>query len=903
MSNGSERSTQPIGQGFGGTSSWPTSTTTIWGNGTIGPFGKPREAVGSKGARANGQTPFTQQGLTDPADSNDAFPSMPSGSSALAATSEAEPWVGRPGPWNNPDTTQNRAVSGNTSPNRSRIEAPIHDLNNNSSYYTASQAQMQPAIGQRAPARPKTGTAPDAGTLSFGLGSSNLGSFGNEYMNEGDDTGSFGVLKFNSEMGLNGYGAPKRPSQDVSYQTMAGGSARDLALPTSSHSETDLHQQAGSFSDFASFGVQSHSQRPSVSSFTQHRSQYNGLGQQLDRDDLRAGFSNMSLHDVPANSSNGLNGLASYSNGTGPTQFNPLSQPWGPPNQGFTPDGFPSSISYEKRGSVAERSSPANSTYRAGLSSPKSYTGTPHQPSNPWPRPTSRDPRNDPELDRRLQSQQFMPPQSQAYFPYFNNPYQQYPVTGPYDAYQGAYRGPVPVGPGYMPMGPFVPVAPQTLRQANADPSRALRSQLLDEFRSTSKSNKRYELKHIYNHIVEFSGDQHGSRFIQEKLETANSDEKEQVFLEIKPNALQLMRDVFGNYVIQKFFEHGNQVQKKALAGVMKGKVIELSLQMYACRVVQKALEHVLVEQQAELVQELEVDILRVVKDNNGNHVVQKIIELVPRQHIDFIMACLRGRVSELSSHTYGCRVIQRVLEHGSEEDKATIMAEIHQCANVLITDQYGNYVTQHVIAHGKPEDRSKMIGIVTRDLLPFSKHKFASNVVEKCIEQGTTEELRRIRQGLSVPGDELTGPLPLLVKDQYGNYVIQKLLNQLTSRGEIMQSELEAFIEVLRPVVNALKKAIQPVQRQLKAIDAMINTAPTPSTAPQSPALQGEAASVVSTPPVASVEHTPSSSPPSTNGGLVGDLVGDHAGATVEHVSAKLTNGEGHTNSVRPNA
>ena len=92
----------------------------------------------------------------------------------------------------------------------------------------------------------------------------------------------------------------------------------------------------------------------------------------------------------------------------------------------------------------------------------------------------------------------------------------------------------------------------------------------------------------IYNHVVEFSGDQHGSRFIQQKLETANSDEKEQLFREIQPNALQLMTDVFGNYVIQKLFEHGNQVQKRVLAEQMKNHVMELSMQMYGCRVVQK---------------------------------------------------------------------------------------------------------------------------------------------------------------------------------------------------------------------------------------------------------------------------------------------------------------------------
>lgn len=54
----------------------------------------------------------------------------------------------------------------------------------------------------------------------------------------------------------------------------------------------------------------------------------------------------------------------------------------------------------------------------------------------------------------------------------------------------------------------------------------------------------------IFGYVVEFSGDQHGSRFIQQKLESATSEEKQIVFDEIVPdNTLQLIQDVFGNYV------------------------------------------------------------------------------------------------------------------------------------------------------------------------------------------------------------------------------------------------------------------------------------------------------------------------------------------------------------------
>lgn len=123
MGNGTERPSQPPGSVFPTTSTWQGGG--IWGNGTIGPFGKPREPIGIKY-------------------SSEAFSKAPSGSGALAATSEAEPWGNRSG-WNTTEGTQNRNVSGNTSPNRSRLEAPIHDLNNNSTYYPSSQSQIQPA--------------------------------------------------------------------------------------------------------------------------------------------------------------------------------------------------------------------------------------------------------------------------------------------------------------------------------------------------------------------------------------------------------------------------------------------------------------------------------------------------------------------------------------------------------------------------------------------------------------------------------------------------------------------------------------------------------------------------------------------------------------------------------------
>ncbi|KIW97126.1 uncharacterized protein Z519_02518 [Cladophialophora bantiana CBS 173.52] len=344
--------------------------------------------------------------------------------------------------------------------------------------------------------------------------------------------------------------------------------------------------------------------------------------------------------------------------------------------------------------------------------------------------------------------------------------------------------------------GPRMPVR-------EPEQSHVVRSSLLEEFRMNSKSNRRFELKDIYNYVVEFSGDQHGSRFIQQKLETANSDEKEQIFKEIQPNLLQLMTDVFGNYVIQKMFEHGNQTQKKILAHQMKGHVLHLSMQMYGCRVVQKAFEHVLTDQQASLVKELDgpnLQILKVVKDQNGNHVVQKAIERIPGEHIQFIVDAHRGQMAKMSTHQYGCRVVQRMLEHCQPQAKRVILDELLEHILPLISDSYGNYVVQHIIQNGEPQDRRQVVNIVLQQLLAFSKHKFASNIVEKSIDCADEDQRTQILRGLTTPNEQGVTPVLGLMRDQYGNYVLQKVFGQVQGPDLLaLRADMEQNYPVLR--------------------------------------------------------------------------------------------------------
>ncbi|XP_045714582.1 pumilio homolog 1 isoform X10 [Phyllostomus hastatus] len=338
------------------------------------------------------------------------------------------------------------------------------------------------------------------------------------------------------------------------------------------------------------------------------------------------------------------------------------------------------------------------------------------------------------------------------------------------------------------------------LRYGMSDVMPSGRSRLLEDFRNNRYPN--LQLREIAGHIMEFSQDQHGSRFIQLKLERATPAERQLVFNEILQAAYQLMVDVFGNYVIQKFFEFGSLEQQLALAERIRGHVLSLALQMYGCRVIQKALEFIPSDQQVlnEMVRELDGHVLKCVKDQNGNHVVQKCIECVQPQSLQFIIDAFKGQVFALSTHPYGCRVIQRILEHCLPDQTLPILEELHQHTEQLVQDQYGNYVIQHVLEHGRPEDKSKIVAEIRGNVLVLSQHKFASNVVEKCVTHASRTERAVLIDEVCTMNDGPHSALYTMMKDQYANYVVQKMIDVAEpAQRKIVMHKIRPHIATLR--------------------------------------------------------------------------------------------------------
>jgi len=166
--------------------------------------------------------------------------------------------------------------------------------------------------------------------------------------------------------------------------------------------------------------------------------------------------------------------------------------------------------------------------------------------------------------------------------------------------------------------------------------------------------------------------------------------------------------------------------------------------------------------------------------------VIQKCIEEIPVKYLDFIIKTLEGKIIEFSTHPYGCRVIQRLLECCSTDPHChqklmPLLNEILQHVLLLSRDQYGNYVIQHVLSHGPSQARSSIVEYVCQNMLQMSKHKFSSNVVEKCFMYALGGEKDILLDHLLQIDKNNSSPLVEMVRDPFGNYVIQKILEVTT--------------------------------------------------------------------------------------------------------------------------
>ncbi|KAI6220297.1 Fem-3 mRNA-binding factor 2 [Aphelenchoides besseyi] len=246
-----------------------------------------------------------------------------------------------------------------------------------------------------------------------------------------------------------------------------------------------------------------------------------------------------------------------------------------------------------------------------------------------------------------------------------------------------------------------------------------------------------------------------------------------------------------GNYMMQSIIGVDESVDRFICTAFIN-QLHMLTVDKYGCRVVQTLLTRLPLELVHQLVDGMRGFVMEAAVNRHSVHVIHCICQNHTSWLLEKVMneICEPRKLAFLAEDKFGCRLIQHCLEALSEEitksyvppllDRMVLL--LLQNAKRFSTNKYANYIIQFFLTHKAFKRQCEYIleTIVLGNILDLAQCQYGSHIVESALQSASPPYLRRIFK--EIFDDYKTDrynrtPLEIMLFNQYGNYVIQRLL------------------------------------------------------------------------------------------------------------------------------
>ena len=132
----------------------------------------------------------------------------------------------------------------------------------------------------------------------------------------------------------------------------------------------------------------------------------------------------------------------------------------------------------------------------------------------------------------------------------------------------------------------------------------------------------------------------------------------------------------------------------------------------------------------------------KLIDNLNGSFVIMHYAATIKDN--EMIYDFLNSNIVEIATNSYSCSALQKLIDLGTNKQKQQLLINLINNTDNLVGNQCGLYVLQFI----------------------------SSNVIEKCLETCSPEKVNEL---INIYNNETI--IRDLIKDIFGNYVIQKLL------------------------------------------------------------------------------------------------------------------------------
>ena len=279
-------------------------------------------------------------------------------------------------------------------------------------------------------------------------------------------------------------------------------------------------------------------------------------------------------------------------------------------------------------------------------------------------------------------------------------------------------------------------------------------------------------LSYLAQNIELLGKDQAACRYVQKLISENPTNTLRILYEPICDKILQLISDQFGNYLIQKLIVYLNEEQLINILKIITPQFFEICCNNHGTRVLQKFIDCSKTPKVKNYFYFLLKPLITpLLKELKGTFIVQKFAE-DNKEYENEISAIIVENSPDLATHRHGCCVIQKYLELKDPTMTPLLLDKLIENSLLLIVDQFGNYVIQTILLMRIKKYGNKLAEQISQNIVYYAKHKYSSNVVEKCFDYCDGIYLNNLMMNVQKKEN-----LRELILDEHGNYVVQKVL------------------------------------------------------------------------------------------------------------------------------
>eukprot|EP00607_Mallomonas_marina_P008554 CAMPEP_0182418610 /NCGR_PEP_ID=MMETSP1167-20130531/2992_1 /TAXON_ID=2988 /ORGANISM="Mallomonas Sp, Strain CCMP3275" /LENGTH=523 /DNA_ID=CAMNT_0024592889 /DNA_START=42 /DNA_END=1613 /DNA_ORIENTATION=- len=256
----------------------------------------------------------------------------------------------------------------------------------------------------------------------------------------------------------------------------------------------------------------------------------------------------------------------------------------------------------------------------------------------------------------------------------------------------------------------------------------------------------------------------------------------------------------------------------------VRGNVQTLAKEQLGCRVLQQLLasghlelRDLIMKESMEVLNELMVDAF-------GNYLFQKLIECADESQRLMILQTVQKSLVHASLNLHGTRSVQRTVEVCcTSAHEVSLLVEAFQQSTVrLCTDQNGNHVIQKCLLHFQPADQSFIFSAVTAACVDVCTQRHGCCVVQRCLDASRSSQgsIKELGAALS---DEVVSNAVMLMQHQYGNYVVQYVMDSYgaseVDRVCILVAPLLVPLSLQKFASNVIEKCLKKGSSEMQTL------------------------------------------------------------------------------------